>query len=296
VASEAWHADHALGDFCSDCHGGSPVAQDDRAHAGLVDPLADNQTRCTPCHQGHPNIAARYLELLRTSKAQQPATVALQRPALTHGQPPKRAQTGNIALAALIVALALAFARSALIRERNTDGTRGVGLLRRGEWSPYLAGGLLGIVVTVSMAVFGRRLSGSGAYQELAAPIARAFSPRSAYWNHVIRPGEHWNTFVLSGAIVGSLLAALLGGRFKLRAMPDAQWASAFGNGLPKRWLLAFVGAALTALAAGIAGGCTASLAVSGGAALAPGAFAFMAGMFMSGIPTAGIIYRKTSS
>jgi hypothetical protein len=78
--------------------------------------------------------------------------------------------------------------------------------------------------------------------------------------------------------------------------MPDAQWASAFGNGLPKRWLLAVVGAALTALAAGIAGGCTASLAVSGGAALAPGAFAFMAGMFMSGIPTAGIIYRKTSS
>ena len=46
------------------------------------------------------------------------------------------------------------------------------------------------------------------------------------------------------------------------------------------------------AIAAGVAGGCTASLAVSGGAAAAPGAFLFMIGMFGGGIPMARFLYR----
>jgi hypothetical protein len=49
----------------------------------------------------------------------------------------------------------------------------------------------------------------------------------------------------------------------------------------------------LIELAAGIAGGCTASLGVSGGAVLAPGAFVFMAAMFAGGIPTARFLYRR---
>jgi hypothetical protein len=59
---------------------------------------------------------------------------------------------------------------------------------------------------------------------------------------------------------------------------------------------LAFAGSLLTEIGGGIAGGCTASLAVSGGAVLAPAAFVFMAGMFASGIPTAFLIYRKDAS
>ena len=45
--------------------------------------------------------------------------------------------------------------------------------------------------------------------------------------------------------------------------------------------------------AAGIAGGCTSGLAISGGMLLVPAAFLFIAGMFASGIVTALIIYRK---
>ena len=60
-----------------------------------------------------------------------------------------------------------------------------------------------------------------------------------------------------------------------------------------KRWALAFVGAIILEYAAGIAGGCTSGLAISGGMLLAPSAFLFIAGMFASGIVTAMIIYRK---
>ena len=78
-----------------------------------------------------------------------------------------------------------------------------------------------------------------------------------------------------------------------IRTMPDRQWSDVFGPSVARRWLLAFVGSVLTEVAGGIAGGCTASLAVSGGAVFAPGAFAFMAGMFGGGIPTAWWIYRR---
>ena len=54
-----------------------------------------------------------------------------------------------------------------------------------------------------------------------------------------------------------------------------------------KRWGLAFIGAIILEYAAGIAGGCTSGLAISGGMLLAPAAFLFIAGMFASGIITA---------
>ena len=51
--------------------------------------------------------------------------------------------------------------------------------------------------------------------------------------------------------------------------------------------------AALIEYASAIAGGCTSGLALSGGIALAPGAFIFMAAMFATGIPTAWLVWRK---
>ncbi len=144
------------------------------------------------------------------------------------------------------------------------------------------------------MAGFGHRLSGSAAYVQIAAPVGRALSPASIYWNRVIGEGARWELAALAGAVVGAFVAARLSGTFRIRTMPDAGWTGAFGPSVAKRWLVAFAGAALTELAAGIAGGCTASLAVSGGAVLAPGAFVFMMGMFGGGIPTAWFVYRRS--
>jgi hypothetical protein len=75
--------------------------------------------------------------------------------------------------------------------------------------------------------------------------------------------------------------------------MDDDQWQQAYGPQLWKRWLLLFVGAIILEYAAGIAGGCTSGLAISGGMLLAPAAFLFIAGMFASGILTAKVIYGK---
>ncbi len=57
--------------------------------------------------------------------------------------------------------------------------------------------------------------------------------------------------------------------------------------------LIVFLSAALLEVAAGIAGGCTSGLAISGGIVAAPAAFLFIASMFGTGILTAWLVYGK---
>ncbi len=165
-----------------------------------------------------------------------------------------------------------------------------------GPWSPYVAGVGLGLVVTVSMALFGHRLSGAGASQHLSGYVGRSFAPDSMYWRDVVPTGVTWDVLVVVGAVVGAFVASVLGGEFAVRTMPDRQWTAVFGPSVGRRWLLAFLGSVLTEIGGGIAGGCTASLAVSGGAVFAPAAFVFMFGMFASGVPTALLLYRGKTS
>ena len=74
---------------------------------------------------------------------------------------------------------------------------------------------------------------------------------------------------------------------------PTTSGSRIFGPAVWKRWLVLFLGAILLEYGAGIAGGCTSGLAISGGLQLTPSAFLFMVGMFASGIPTAMILYRR---
>ena len=165
--------------------------------------------------------------------------------------------------------------------------------LRRPVWSPYVAGALLGVVVACSMALGGHRLSGAGAWQHLSGYVGRIVTPDSLYWRAIVPTGITWDVWVIAGGVLGAFAASSLAGTFRIRTMPDRQWTDVFGPSRTKRFVLAFVGSMLTEIAGGIAGGCTASLAVSGGAALVPAAFLFMAGMFTGGIPTAWLLYRR---
>jgi hypothetical protein len=171
--------------------------------------------------------------------------------------------------------------------------------LRKPEWSPYVAGAGLGVVTIISLLLSNALLTAptligaSGAYENLVAPIGLLVDPRNTYFKFVMPPGITWAVWVLLGIFLGGLASALLSGTFRLRKMPDQQWESIFGKSVVKRWAIVFFGAALLEYAAGIAGGCTSGLAISGGVALAPGAFVFIAGMFASGIVTAWLIYRK---
>lgn len=170
--------------------------------------------------------------------------------------------------------------------------------IRREEWSPYIAGILLGIVGVLAVWVSDSLLGASGAFQNFAGYVVRALTPpevfaKNIYFNFIMRPEITWGVVLLIGIMIGGFLGALSSQTFRFRAQDDEQWKKVFGSQLWKRWGLLFVGAIILEYGAGIAGGCTSGLAISGGMLLAPAAFLFIGGMFMSGILTALIIYRK---
>ena len=104
--------------------------------------------------------------------------------------------------------------------------------------------------------------------------------------------GITWQVWLVIGVLAGSFVSSKLSGEARLRWLPDTQWQTRFGPSRKLRLAIAFFGAVLVQIGAGIAGGCTSGLAISGGAVLAPAAFLFMAGMFGGGIPAAWLWYR----
>ena len=169
-------------------------------------------------------------------------------------------------------------------------------LLTQETWSPYLAGGLLGVVGLLAVGLSNHLLGASGGFENLAGMAGKAVAPAAfdnLYFNFVMPAGITWNVVLLVGIFFGGMLGALSAKTWRWRSMPDKQWIEAFGPSRAKRWGIAFLGGAVLQYAAGIAGGCTSGLAISGGMLLAPAAFLFIAGMFASGILTAKVIYGK---
>ena len=167
--------------------------------------------------------------------------------------------------------------------------------IRREEWSPYVAGALLGVVGVLAVALSGSLLGASGAFENLAGLVGKALAPRlfdNLYFNFIMPPGITWGVVLLVGIFFGGMLGAWTSHTLKLRWNDDPLWQKVIGPEKWKRWTLAFGGAIVLEYGAGIAGGCTSGLAISGGMLLAPAAYLFIAGMFISGIVTALIVYR----
>lgn len=176
-----------------------------------------------------------------------------------------------------------------------------ISYIRREEWSPYVAGILLGIVGITAVWASDSLLGASGAFENLVGMLGKAVAPaafNNLYFNFIMPPGITYSVILLVGIFFGGMAGAATSGTLwwgkKGAANPDAQWKRVFGPQVWKRWVVAFFGAIVLEFAAGIAGGCTSGLAISGGMLLAPAAFLFIAGMFASGILTALIIYRRS--
>ena len=168
-----------------------------------------------------------------------------------------------------------------------------LGYIRKDLWSPYVAGILLGIVGILTVVLANSLLGASGGFENISAYIGKAIDPKNMYFNFIMPAGITYAVILLVGIFFGGMLGSLSSGTFKVRTMDDEQWKTAHGPKLWKGWLLLFLGGALVEYAAGIAGGCTSGLAISGGMLLAPAAFLFIGGMFAGGIPTALAVYGK---
>ena len=178
-----------------------------------------------------------------------------------------------------------------------------IAYIKKDEWSPYIAGillGLVGILVAVTATAFSDpaiALGASGAFESIFGRLTLFVAPdwvaKNVYFRAVRLPGLTWEVVMLLGIFVGGALGAISSRTWKLRWMPEKQWAEVFGQSRIIRWVLVFIGSIILEYGAGMAGGCTSGLAIWGGLQLAPAAFVFMGGMFATGILTAFIVYRR---
>lgn len=172
--------------------------------------------------------------------------------------------------------------------------------IKQETWSPYAAGALLGITGILAVLLAHTLLGASGAFENLAGLIGKAIAPKAfdnMYFNFIMPPGISWGVVLLIGVFFGGMIGAATSRTLKWgkrdAALDDAQWKRIFGPQPWKRWVLGFLGAIVLEYGAGIAGGCTSGLLISGGMLLVPAAYLFMVGMFASGIVVALIVYRS---
>ena len=151
--------------------------------------------------------------------------------------------------------------------------------------NPYLAGVLLGVVLFAAFFVTGSGLGASGGLNRIIVwgedMIVPDHVDRTPYLLNMaggdVDPLDHWIVFLTIGTLLGGFLSGALHGRLKVETNKGPRISNR------TRWLLAFVGGAIMGYGARFARGCTSGQALSGGAVLSAGSWAFMFAVFGGG-------------
>jgi hypothetical protein len=160
--------------------------------------------------------------------------------------------------------------------------------------NPYLAGAVLGVVLFLSFFITGGGLGASGALSHVQTGVLKWFAAdhvdRVAYFAEMAggkrSPWASTQIYLVVGALLGGLASGLLNRRVKLETLKGPRIS------VKARWVFAFVGGIIMAYGARFARGCTSGQALSGGAVLSVGSWAFMFSIFASGYAVAWF-FRK---
>ena len=148
--------------------------------------------------------------------------------------------------------------------------------------NPYLAGALLGIVLFSAFFLTGNGLGASGGLNRILVFFEDLIVPdhidRTPYLlkmaGGALNPLDSWIVFLTLGVLVGGFIAGWINGRLKVETNKGPQISK------HARWAFAFIGGALMGYGARFARGCTSGQALSGGAVLSVGSWAFMFAVF----------------
>lgn len=147
---------------------------------------------------------------------------------------------------------------------------------------PYLGGLLLGLLLFAAFFFTGNGLGASGGLNRFVVLVQDAISPEHVDTTPYLlkmaggdkNPLDDWVVMVVIGAVVGGFVSGWLNGRLKLETNKGPRISAR------TRWVMAFAGGAIMGFGARMARGCTSGLALSGGATLSVGAWAFMMCVF----------------
>lgn len=165
-----------------------------------------------------------------------------------------------------------------------------------GRWNPYVVGAGIGVLSwlvfvivanPIGITTAGAQIAG-GVAALVVGPEAVAANP---YWAR--NPMRlDYGTLFLVGTAVGAFLAALGRGSLRIEHVP-AVWAERFGPSVARRFAWAFIGGAIIMFASRLANGCTSGNGISQSLQLAVVGWTFFVTMFVSGVATAWLMYRR---
>ncbi|MBI5217074.1 MAG: YeeE/YedE family protein [Ignavibacteriae bacterium] len=163
-------------------------------------------------------------------------------------------------------------------------------------WNPYVAGIGLGLVLLASFVIMGRGLGASGAFTSLVSvgvnAVAQEHARSNGFFSEYLGDGTHsplkdWLVFEVLGVIVGGFFSGILAHRVK----GTVEKGERISTG--KRFLFAFLGGGIMGFGAKLARGCTSGQALTGGALLSLGSWAFMLSVFAGGYMVAYFFRRQ---
>ncbi len=162
--------------------------------------------------------------------------------------------------------------------------------------NPYLVGVGLGLVLLAAFVIMGRGLGASGAFSTLIAvgvdKVAPEHASNNTFYSDYLGDGttnplKDWLVFEVIGVLAGGFISGSLAGRVRKGIEKGPRISSA------KRLIYAFIGGGLMGIGAKLARGCTSGQALSGGAILNLGSWAFMMMIFVGGYAAAYFIRRQ---
>jgi hypothetical protein len=152
-------------------------------------------------------------------------------------------------------------------------------------WNPYLSGVLLGAVLYISFLVTGHGLGASGGLARGVTAAMKATIPdtvnQSAFFAHLGGGDKpilsNWLVWEILGVVIGGALSGLAAGRLRAGIHHGPQISGR------QRLVFALLGGLLVGWATQLSRGCTSGQALSGGAILSAGSWAFMFSVFGGG-------------
>jgi hypothetical protein len=163
-----------------------------------------------------------------------------------------------------------------------------------GYWNPYLAGFALGLVLFASFIVTGHGLGASGGLARLATSLLSRVSSQlvdttgffAGLGGGPKNPLMHWIVWELFGVLLGGFASGMLARRVSLSIGKGPRISNR------TRLALALLGGIIVGWGTQLSRGCTSGQALSGGAVLAAGSWAFMFSVFGGGYVVAWPLRR----
>lgn len=168
-------------------------------------------------------------------------------------------------------------------------------LLTATQWSPYLAGAGIGIVLSLAMLLSGKPLGCGAAFTGVSGLFESIFRGKKTVsekpYYQMFPLQIEWQWMLVLGIVLGAFISSILSGTFQISWIPSA-FAEQFGNVPILRIVTAVIGGILVGLGARWCWGCPSSHGISGIPQLSLASFVAVACMFAVGIATALLLYH----